>query len=79
MGYSSDGARPQKDIVLSVTRGVIDEDMEKDDTTNSSYFCNELENLIEVRATRPPRHANQHGTNTRKLHLVGDKISQPLL
>ena len=47
-GYASAGARPWDDDKLSVTRAVIDEDMEDSDLASAAYLFHGCENLVEV-------------------------------
>lgn len=47
-GYSSAGARPWGDDKLSVTRAVIDADMEGSGLASAAYFFHGCENLVEV-------------------------------
>ena len=47
-GYSSAGSRPWGDDKLSVTRAVIDEDMEESGLESAAYFFHGCENLVEV-------------------------------
>ena len=47
-GYASAGARPWDDDKLSVTRAVIDEDMEGSDLASAAYLFHGCENLVEV-------------------------------
>lgn len=47
-GYSSVGSRPWNDDKLSVTRAVIDEDMEESGLESAAYLFHGCENLVEV-------------------------------
>ena len=47
-GYSSAGSRPWSDDKLSVTRAVIDEDMEESGLESAAYLFHGCENLVEV-------------------------------
>ena len=47
-GYASAGARPWDDDKLSVTRAVIDEDMEGSALASAAYLFHGCENLVEV-------------------------------
>lgn len=47
-GYASAGARPWDDDKLSVTRAVIDEDMESSALASAAYLFHGCENLVEV-------------------------------
>ena len=47
-GYSSAGSRPWDDDKLSVTRAVIDEDMEGSALASAAYLFHGCENLVEV-------------------------------
>lgn len=47
-GYSSAGSRPWDDDKLSVTRAVIDEDMEESGLESAAYLFHGCENLVEV-------------------------------
>ena len=77
-GYSSAGSRPWDDDKLSVTRAVIDEDMEGSDPRERRLPLPRLREPRGGRGVRPPRHADQHEPDVRELRLAGDDMGGQL-